>query len=80
MFLVVIFNDWSMKKLKKDWRKLYYLIYILMFFLIWYISDKMFGKWSYFILLGIIGSIGIIVLFLIRKWIEYKKKKGVRSS
>lgn len=78
--LAVTSNNWSMKKLKKDWRKLHYLTYTLMFLLTWHISDKMFGKWSYLTPLGIIGSIGITVLFLIRKWIEYKKKKGARSS
>ncbi|NEQ37717.1 MAG: iron reductase [Okeania sp. SIO3I5] len=74
--LAVTSNNWSIKKLKKDWKKLHYLTYTLMFLLTWHISDKMFGHWSYLTPLGIIGSVGITILFLIRKWIEYKKKKA----
>ncbi|MEM1167980.1 MAG: ferric reductase-like transmembrane domain-containing protein [Cyanobacteria bacterium P01_H01_bin.35] len=75
--LAITSNNWSLKKLKKDWIKLHYLTYTLMFLLTWHISEKMFGHWSYLTPLGIIGTTGISILFLIRKWIEYKKKKGL---
>ncbi|MEB3340006.1 ferric reductase-like transmembrane domain-containing protein [Okeania sp.] len=72
--LAITSNDWSVKKLKKNWRKIHQLTYLLMFLLMWHISEKMFGHWTYVTPLGIVASIVIIVLFLMRKWIEYKKK------
>ncbi|NEP82247.1 MAG: iron reductase [Okeania sp. SIO3C4] len=71
--LAITSNDWSVKKLKKNWRKMHQLTYILMFLLMWHISEKMFGHWTYVTPLGIIASLGITILFLMRKWIEYKK-------
>ncbi len=72
--LAITSNDWSVKKLKKNWRKMHQLTYLLMFLLMWHISEKMFGHWTYITPLGIIASILIIILFLMRKWVEYKKK------
>ena len=72
--LAITSNDWSVKKMKKNWRKMHQLTYLLMFLLMWHISEKMFGHWTYVTPLGIIATLVIIILFLIRKWVEYKKK------
>lgn len=45
-----------------------------MFFLFWYVIDKMQGYWSYIILLVMLGIISIIILFIIRKILEWRKK------
>lgn len=72
--LAITSNDWSMKKLKKNWKRLHQLTYLAMFLLAWHVGDRMFGHWTYLTPLEIIGSLGITILFGIRKWIEYKKK------
>ncbi len=70
--LTITSNDWSVKKLKKNWKKLHQLTYLAMFLLTWHVADKMFGHWSYLTPIGIIGMTGISVLFAVRKWIELK--------
>lgn len=74
ILLVIIFNNWSVKKMKKNWKKLYELIYLVMFFLIWYVIDKMWGYWRDIILLVMLGIIGIIFLFIFRKFMECRNK------
>ena len=71
--LTVTSNDWSVKKLKKNWKKLHQLTYLAMFLLTWHVADKMFGHWSYLTPIGIIGMTGISILFVVRKWIELKR-------
>lgn len=60
--------------MKKNWKKLYELIYLVMFFLIWYVIDKMWGYWRDIILLVMLGIIGIIFLFIFRKFMECRNK------
>ncbi len=72
--LAITSNDWSVKKLKKNWKRLHRLTYLAMFLLVWHVGDRMFGHWTYLTPLGIIGISGITILFIIRKWIEYQKK------
>ncbi|MGB3512205.1 MAG: ferric reductase-like transmembrane domain-containing protein [Microcoleaceae cyanobacterium] len=72
--LAITSNDWSVKKLKKNWRQLHQLTYLAMFLLVWHVGDKMFDHWTYITPLAITGILGITILFIIRKWIEYKQK------
>ncbi|NEP43888.1 MAG: iron reductase [Okeania sp. SIO2H7] len=78
--LTVTSNDWSVKKLKKNWKKLHQLTYLAMFVLTWHVGDKMFGHWTYLTPISIIGMTAISVLFVVRKWIEGKKNAQVRSN
>lgn len=74
-------NNWSMKKLKKNWKKLHELTYLAMFLLVWHVIDKMWGHWSYITPLGIVGITSITVLFIARKVIEHQNKLSkIKSS
>jgi sulfoxide reductase heme-binding subunit YedZ len=72
--LAITSNNWSVKKLKKNWKKLHQLTYLATFLLTWHIWDKMSGHWTYLTPVGIVGSTTIIILLLIRLWIEYQEQ------
>ncbi len=72
--LTITSNDWSMKKMKKNWKKLHELTYLAMFLLVWHVIDKMWGHWSYLTPLGMVGITGITVLFIMRKIRERSNK------
>jgi methionine sulfoxide reductase heme-binding subunit len=67
-------NDWSVKKLKKNWRRLHQLTYTAIFFLFWHIQEKMSGHWNLLTPVELICMTAIIALFLKRRWIEYQKQ------
>lgn len=73
--LAVTSNEWSIKKLKKNWKRIHQLTYLAMFLLCWHILSTMFGHGSYLTFLSIFGITQIIVLFLRRRWIEWQKPK-----
>ncbi|MCT7991045.1 ferric reductase-like transmembrane domain-containing protein [Laspinema olomoucense] len=70
--LAITSNDWSVKKLKKNWKRLHQLTYWAMFLLIWHIWDKMSGNWTYLTPVGVILITGITILFLVRRWKEWQ--------
>lgn len=81
--LTITSNDWSVKKLKKNWKQLHKLTYLAMFLLTWHIWSKMSGHWTYLTPIGIVAITGITALFFIRFWIEYRGKQekiGGKSS
>lgn len=79
--LTITSNNWSIKKLKRNWKKLHELTYLAMFLLAWHVIDKMWGHWSYLTPLGIVGITSIIVLFIARKSIEHQNKLSkIKSS
>lgn len=73
--LTMTSNDWSIKLLKKNWKKVHQLTYLCMFLLIWHIWDKMSGHWSLFTPLALILAISITVLFVLRRWTEIRNRK-----
>lgn len=73
--LAITSNNWSMKKMKKNWKNLHKLTYLAIFLLTWHIWDKMWGHWTYLTPVGIIATTGITALFLLRIWIENQKSK-----
>lgn len=75
LVLTLTSNDWSVKKLKKNWKQLHKLTYLAMFLLTWHIWDKMSGKWTYLTPVEIIALTTIIVLFLIRLGIEFRQQE-----
>jgi methionine sulfoxide reductase heme-binding subunit len=74
ILLAATSNNWSVKKLKKNWCRLHQLTYLAMFLLAWHIYDKMFGQWSLITPLAIISIFVIIVLFLTRRYLECQDK------
>ena len=78
--LTLTSNDWSIKKFKKNWKRIHQLTYIAMFLLTWHIWDKMLGDWSYLTSFGLLSITGITALFLIRKWFEYQPIKALNSK
>ncbi|KYC41693.1 iron reductase [Scytonema hofmannii PCC 7110] len=74
--LTITSNDWSVKKLKKNWKKLHQLTYFAMFLITWHIWDKMSGHWTYLTPIGITAISGVTVLFLYKHyWIQHFSKK-----
>jgi sulfoxide reductase heme-binding subunit YedZ len=73
--LAINSNDWSVKKLKKNWKQLHKLTYLAMFLLTWHVWDKMAEHWTYLTPIGIVSITGITVLFLIRLAIEHQGKQ-----
>ncbi len=73
--LTITSNDWSVKKLKKNWKQLHKLTYLAMFLLIWHIWDKMSGHWTYLTPIGLVIITGITVLFFVKLGIEHQNKQ-----
>ncbi len=68
--LAITSNDWSVKRLKKNWKRLQSLTYLAMFLVTWHIWDKMADHWTYLTPVGIAAISATIVLFLCRVWIQ----------
>jgi sulfoxide reductase heme-binding subunit YedZ len=73
--LAITSNDWSVKRLKKNWKNLQGLTYLAMFLVTWHICDKMTGHWTYLTPVGIAGLTATIVLFLCRVLIERQSRQ-----
>ena len=73
--LAITSNDWSVKRLKKNWKKLQGLTYLAMFLVTWHICDKMTGHWTYLTPVGITAITATIVLFLCRVWIQSQSRQ-----
>ncbi len=78
--LTLTSNNWSIKKLKKNWKKLHQLTYIALFLLTWHVWDKMSGHWTHLTPLAMALMTGTTVLFLVRIWIENKNKRKPKKS
>jgi methionine sulfoxide reductase heme-binding subunit len=73
--LAITSNDWSIKRLKKNWKRLHSLTYLAMFFLTWHVWDKMANHWSYLTPIGLIAIVAVNFIYLYRFWIERSNKK-----
>lgn len=78
--LALTSNNWSIRKLKKNWKKLHSLTYLGMFLLTWHIWDKMSAHWSYLTPVGLLLLIAIIALFIRRKYLEQLSKSSHSSN
>ncbi|MEH1873239.1 MAG: ferric reductase-like transmembrane domain-containing protein [Nostoc sp.] len=78
--LSITSNNWSVKKLKKNWKQLHKLTYVAMVILIWHISDKMSGHWTYLTPISLFAISLITVLFIIRLWIEHQNKQQKNTT
>ncbi len=72
--LAITSNDWSVKRLKKNWRKLHRLTYLAMFLVTWHVWAKMAEHWSYFTLISLLSLGVVILLYLKRRYLEYQTK------
>lgn len=77
--LAVTSNNWSMRKLKCNWKKLHSLTYLAMFFLAWHVWDKMSAHWSFLTPISLVGLIVIILLFIGRKWRSHQSAIALRK-
>lgn len=68
--LAITSNNWSVKKLNKNWKKLHSLTYIVIFLMPWHILDKMSGHWSYATPCALFLSFVILVLFWKRQMLK----------
>ncbi len=78
--LAITSNNWSVKKLKKNWKQLHKLTYLAIFLLTWHIWDKMSGHWTYLTPTAIMSITAIMALFLIRLWIEHQNQQQKKMS
>jgi sulfoxide reductase heme-binding subunit YedZ len=73
--LAITSNDWSVKRLKKNWKQLHNLTYLAMFLLTWHVWDKMSEHWSYLTPIGLLAMGVITLMFVVRRWLEYRNKQ-----
>jgi sulfoxide reductase heme-binding subunit YedZ len=74
VLLTLTSNDWSVKRLKKNWKRLHSLTYLAMFLLTWHVWDKMANHWSYITPLSLMVIVAINWLYLYRRWLEHQNK------
>jgi methionine sulfoxide reductase heme-binding subunit len=72
--LAITSNDWSIRRLKKNWKRLHSLTYLAMFLLTWHVWDKMADHWSYLTPLGLVIIAAIDILYLHRRRIEHRNR------
>lgn len=75
--LAITSNNWSVKKLKQNWKRLHSLTYLIIFLLLGHVLLTMAGKWSYITHLEVCSITTIIILLLRRKFIE---TEGVKAK
>lgn len=63
--LALTSNDWSVRKLKNNWKNIHKLTYLVVFLLPWHILDKMSLKWSYITPFAILLSSINLILFIL---------------
>ena len=68
-------NNWSVKRLKKNWKRLHNLTYWAIFLLAWHVWDKMLNHWTYLTPIGLVAISIMAILFLKRRLIEYQSQK-----
>ena len=78
--LAITSNDWSVKRLKKNWKRLQSLTYLAMFLVSWHIWDTMAAHWTYLTPVGIAAISATIVLFLCRVLIERQSRQQKDKS
>lgn len=67
--LAVTSNNWSIRKLKSNWKKLHSLTYIVLILLPWHILDKMSGHWSWITPLSLF-ILSITLFFFLKKSLQ----------
>lgn len=63
-------NDWSVRALKSNWKKLYRLTYLIILLLGWHILASMSSNSSRLTLFEVLLTITTAILFIRKKWVE----------
>lgn len=74
--LAITSNDWSVKRMKSNWKKLHKLTYLSIFFLPWHMLDKMAGHWTHLTPICMAIVLVLIILFTQRKLNEQAGQKS----
>lgn len=77
--LAITSNDWSIKRLKRNWKRLHTLTYLAMFLLTWHVLSKMSGQWTWITPWAAIAILTTVVLFAVRKWTEIRLKQQQKN-
>ena len=78
--LAITSTDWSVKNLKKNWKRIHNLTFLVVFLLPAHILDKMSASqngigWSLWTPISLVLSIFFVILFSFRLWNAIKNKK-----
>lgn len=68
--LTITSNDWSIKKLKRNWKRLHTLTYWAMALLVWHVISKMAGQWTIATPFAVAAIFSMTALFLVRQYLE----------
>ncbi|MBE9059998.1 ferric reductase-like transmembrane domain-containing protein [cf. Phormidesmis sp. LEGE 11477] len=63
-------NNWSIRKLQKNWKRLHSLTYVAAFLIPWHITAKMSDQWSVVTAICMTLAINVICLWMFRKYQE----------
>ena len=66
--LALTSNNWSIRKLQKNWKRLHSLTYVAAFLLLWHISAKMVDQWSIVTYICMALAINVIGLWTFKKY------------
>jgi methionine sulfoxide reductase heme-binding subunit len=69
--LAVTSNNFSVHHLKRNWKRLHQLTFVIMFLLVWHVVDKMYGHWTWFTPIVLAICFFLISIFTRRKLTEY---------
>lgn len=75
--LAITSNNWSIRKLRKNWKRLHSLTYVALFIIPWHIVHKMAYQWSTMTSISITLVINIICIWLFRKYQELQRKNSI---
>lgn len=77
VLLAITSNNWSIRKLRKNWKRLHSLTYVAAFLIPWHIIAKMSHQWSIVTTINMALAINIISIWIFRKCLEeWQKRKG----
>lgn len=78
--LAVTSNNWSIRKLQRNWKRLHSLTYVAAFLLPWHITAKMADHWSVITVISLTLAFVMIGLWTFRRYREIAKSKQHRTN
>ncbi|MGD1899741.1 MAG: ferric reductase-like transmembrane domain-containing protein [Phormidesmis sp.] len=70
-------NSWSIKKLKKNWKRLHSLTYLATMLLPWHIAAKMAGRWTPSTMVALVLTLMVLCMFCYRRYLEWERYIGI---
>jgi len=68
--LTVTSNNWSIKRLKRNWKRLHSLTYVAALIMPWHIAAKMAGQWTWLTPITVSLPMAAICFYCIRRYIK----------